>query len=201
MGSLGWAVLSRWSGFETRGSHGVSVVSPPLCPASRALGEPLPWLFPAFCQMRRPPLPSHPSIPAPHRAPSLPERTTEAEALLHVLAPAFPPEWGRAFVFTFVSQHYVQDRSCDCQCQGKGFPVCPWGLGSSQRHLVSPPLQSHPTQLTRCVTPVPCLVFGSGEEGVVAHSCHLGKPSCVPVGDTWCLPAEPPTGVLFLIRS
>lgn len=84
----------------------------------------------------------------------------------------------------------------DCQCQGKGFPVCPWGLGLfSKRGIRYPPLSpSHPTQLMRCVTHVRFLVFGSRqvEGGGKQPSIILGTQAASPVDDTLeSLPVEP----------
>lgn len=49
-------------------------------------GEPLPCSF-------------LPSVRAPPFTPSLPERTTEAEALLHVFSPCLSPRMGDGFCF------------------------------------------------------------------------------------------------------
>lgn len=84
----------------------------------------------------------------------------------------------------------------------KGVSCVSLGFGAllREKHLVSPPLQSHPTQLTRCVTPVPvwCWVvkWGWWHAAVI-----LGSQAVSQWVTPWRLPAEPPTGVLFLIWS
>lgn len=131
--SCEWVQLSRWGCLEAA-VPSISV-SPLLSP------HPAPALV-----EHRAPLPVLSSQSSPPSTPSsLPERAPEAEALLHVFSPHLSPgTWGGLlFVHFKVSIVFQTEAVIECQCQGKGFPVCPWGLGLFSEPLGVPHCHHH----------------------------------------------------------